>query len=199
MSTQETSLDLLESENIVLLDLFKRIDECRGPSVEDRYDYGKLAKQVIRHLAIRQSSLMNVASGISSTASLRLISNRMSKGGIDRRVAYDEVGDLARNVEIMNLNQGQDFDAPFMALIDAVAPELDWEITEAIPFIRGSLTKEDIANFFWSARYARRHAPTRLNVKGSKWYERVPIVSRFLTMYDHLKDWPASNHEKPRS
>ena len=37
----------------------------------------------------------------------------------------------------MSLNQGQDFDGPLLSLIDAVAPELDWELAEAIPLIRG--------------------------------------------------------------
>ena len=105
-------MDLLESENVLLRDLFDHIDECRGSLVEDRYDHGNLAKQVIRHLAIRQSSLMNVATAISPTSSLRSTGARMLSGGMDRRHAFDEVGDLARDVPVMSINQGQDFDGP---------------------------------------------------------------------------------------
>jgi hypothetical protein len=196
---EKTSLDLLEAENFLLRDLFEQLDIHRGPSIEDRYDHGNLAKLIIRHLAIRQSSLMNVASAISPILSLRSTSARMLNGGTDRRRAYDDIGDLAREVPVMSLNQGQDFDGPLLSLIDAVAPELDWELTEAIPFIRGSLSTEDVATLFRSARYAKRHAPTKLRIKGPRWYERAPIISRLVTVYDHLKDFPASNHDKPRA
>lgn len=199
VSHVKTSLDLLERENTVLCGLFDEIRDCRGQSVEERYDYGNLAKEIIRHLAIRQSSLMNVAATIAPTPSLRSTGERMSNGGKDRRRAYDEVGDLSRNVEVMNLNQGQDFDGPLMALIETVAPELDWELADAIPLIRSSMTAHDIAGRFCSVRYALRHAPTRLSVKGPQWYERAPIISRLLTLYDHLNDYLANNHDKRRS
>lgn len=199
ISRSETSLDLLERENTLLLGLFDQIDECRGSSVEDRYDHGNLAKQVIQHLAIRQSSLMNVGAAISPFLSLRSIGERMIEGGTDRRAAYDEVGDLARDVEVMNLNQGQDFDGPLIDLIGAVKPEMDWELTEAIPLIRRSLHEVDTANVFCTSRYATRHAPTKLSVKGPQWYERAPMISRVVTMYDRIKDFPASNHDKPRT
>ena len=198
-SREKTSLDLLESEDAVLCGLFKEIRDCRGPSVEERYDYGNLAKEIIRHFAVRQSSLMNVAATIASTPALRSTGTRMSSGGTDRRRVYDEVGDLSRNVDVMNLNQGQDFDGPLMALIESVASELDWELDDAIPLIRASLSENDIAGRFCSARYAQRHAPTRLSVKGPRWYERAPIVSRLLTLYDHLNDYLANNHDKRRS
>ena len=99
----------------------------------------------------------------------------------------------------MSLNQGQDFDGPLVSLIDAVAPELNWELAEAIPLIRESLSTEDVVTLFCSARYAKRHAPTKLCVKGPQWYERAPIISRLVTVFDHLRDFPASNHDKPRS
>jgi hypothetical protein len=143
--------------------------------------------------------LMNVASAISPILSLRSTGARMLRGGTERRRAYDDVGDLARVVPVMSLNQGQDFDGPLKSLIDAIAPELDWELAEAIPLIRGSLSSEDAATLFCSARYAKRHAPTKLRVKGPWWYERTPIISRLVTVYDHLKDFPASNHDKPRA
>jgi len=88
---------------------------------------------------------------------------------------------------------------PLIDLIGAVKPEVDWELAEAIPLIRRSLSEVDTANLFCSARYATRHAPTRLSVKGPRWYERVPLISRVVTVYDHFTDYPASNPEKPRS
>jgi len=56
-----------------------------------------------------------------------------------------------------------------------------------------------IATMFCSARYAIQNVPTRLNVKGPRWYERAPIVSGMVTLYDHLQDYPTSNHVQPRS
>jgi hypothetical protein len=195
----QTSLDLLESENILLRDLFHQIDERRGSSVGDRYKYGNLAKQVIRHLAIRQSSLMNVAVAISPFLALRSISDRMRDTGIDRRHAYDDIGDMARDVPVMSLNQGQDFDGTLTTLIDAVTTEMDWELTEAIPLIRRSISLEDSASLFSSARYVQRHAPTKLNQRGPRWYEHVPVVSRVVTVFDHLNDYLARDHYKRRS
>lgn len=108
----QTSLDLLESENLFLRDLFGQLDKCRSSSVGGRYKYGNLAKQTIRHLAIRQSSLMNVAVAITSIPALRATGERMKERGTDRRRIYDDLGDMARNVPVMSLNQGQDFDGP---------------------------------------------------------------------------------------
>jgi hypothetical protein len=93
---------------------------------------------------------------------------RMAIGGTVRRWWYDVVGDMARNVQVINLNQGQDFDGPLMVLIDAIVPELDRELLQAIPLIRKSLDDDDIATMFCSARYAIQHVPTRLNVKGPR-------------------------------
>jgi hypothetical protein len=68
---------------------------------------------------------MDVGGAISPILSLRSTGARMLKGGTDRRRAFDDVGDLAREVPVMSLNQGQDFDGPLVSLIDAVAPELN--------------------------------------------------------------------------
>jgi hypothetical protein len=52
---------------------------------------------------------------------------------------------MARDVGVMSLNQGQDFDGPFTALIDAATAEIDWELAEAIPLIRESVSTENAA------------------------------------------------------
>jgi hypothetical protein len=195
----QTSLDALESENFILRDLFGEIDKCRGASIEDRYNYGNFAKQVIRHLAIRQSSLMNVAAAISTIPSLHSTSDRMRDRGTDRRDAYDQVGNMARDVGVMSLNQGQDFDGPLTALIDAATAEIDWELAEAIPLIRQSVSTEKAAALFSSAHYVHRHAPTKLNRGGPRWYEHVPVISRVVTVVDHLNDYLATDHYRRRS
>jgi len=195
----QTSLDLLQSENLILGDLFDQIDEHRGPSVEDRYDYGNLAKRVINHLALRQSALMNVATAILPIPELHLTGIRMKDRGTTRRVDFDEVGDLARDVSVMDLNQGQDFDGPLGTLIEAASREMDWELSEAIPLIRRSLNAENLDSLFSSAQYIRHHAPTTLSTSGPRWYEHAPIISRVLTVFGHMKNYMATDHYRGRS
>lgn len=193
-SHEHTSLDLLESEDVYLLDLFHQLDEHRGPSVEDRYKYGNLAKQIIRHLSIRQSSLMNVAAVISPISSLHSTCDRMRERGTDRRRTYDEVGDMARDVPVMSLNEGQDFDGPLTALINAATIEMDWELADAIPLIRRSISTVDAAARFSSARYVQRHAPMNLNRRGPRWYEHVRVISRVTTAFGHFNTYLAIDH-----
>lgn len=195
----QTSLDLLQSENLVLRDLFHQLDEHRRSSVGEQYKYGNLAKQIIRHLAIRQSSLMNVAGAVSPISSLRSTSDRMRERGTDRRRTYDEVGDMARDVPVMSLNQGQDFDGPLTALIDAATTEMDWELSDAIPLIRRSISAEDCVALFSSARYSQRHAPMKLNRSGPRWYEHMPVISRVATVFGHMSAYLAIDHYRRRS
>jgi len=168
LSRDETLLDLLERENALLRGLVDQIDERRGSSVENRYDCGDLAKQSIQHLTSRQSSLMNVGAAISPFLSFYSTAERMIDGGTDRRGTYDEVCDLASKVEVTNLNQGQDFEGPLVDLIGAAESEIDWELAKAISLVRRSLSDADTAIILCSARYAKRHAPTRLSVKGPR-------------------------------
>ena len=60
MNNPKSSLDLLEHEDQLLLKLFTTLNSNRGPSVQQRFAYGNAAKQIIRHLAIRQACLMDV-------------------------------------------------------------------------------------------------------------------------------------------
>jgi len=62
---------------------------------------------------------MNVAVAITSIPALRATGERMKERGTDWRRIYDDLGDVARNVPVMSLNQGQDFDGPLMALVNA--------------------------------------------------------------------------------
>ena len=195
--SRRTSLDSLRDENLLLQGLIRRIDENRGSSVEARYNYGNAAKQIIRHVAIRQSSLMDVATAITEVPGLRSTARRMIDKGTDRRVLIDEVGGLSRNIQGLYLNQGQDFDGPLTALIHEMSPEMEWELADAIPLIRLTLSPKDAASRFSTARYVERHAPTSLNTSGPRWYEHAPVISRLVTFYDFLRDHPrASRHER---
>ena len=190
---QVTSLDVLAGENRILRELFDQINASREPSVEARYDYGNAAKQVIRHLALRQASLMDVSHAISGIPALHTTATRMMTRGKDRRSLIDALGDMSRGIQGVYLNQGQDFDSPLTSLIHAVATEVDWELAEAIPLIEGTLDAEERSSLFRSARYIERHAPTRLSASGPRWWEHAPVVSRLVTLFDHLRDHPRAD------
>lgn len=190
------ALDVLQREDQLLKDLFQLVRAAQGSSVEARYDYGNAAKQIIRHLATRQASLMSVARAIFEFPSLRDTAARMIDRGTDRRILIDKVGDMSRSIQSVYLNQGQDFDTPLTSLIDAVNTEIDWELADAIPLIEDTLTAKERSSLFDSARYVERHAPTRLSISGPRWHERAPIVSRIVTIYDHLRDHPRADRVK---
>jgi hypothetical protein len=192
----KTSLDVLIGENRILKDLFHQINASRQSSVESRYEYGNAAKQVIRHLATRHSSLMDVGNAISEVPALETTAARMIGRARDRRTSINKLGDMSRSILSMYLNQGQDFDTPLTALIGAVNTEIDWESTVAIPLIERTLSAEVRRSLFASARYVERHAPTRLSVSGPRWWERAPVFSRLVTIYDHLRDHPRADRVK---
>jgi len=194
--TQETSLDVLLREDRILKDLFARVSASHGSSVEDRYDYGNAAKQIIRHLATRQAALMNVGHAISDFPAMRPAATRMINRGTARRSLIDELGDMSRAIQSLYLNQGQDFDTPLTALIDAVNTEIDWELALAIPFIEHTLSASERMSLFDSARYIERHAPTTLSTSGPRRYEHLPVFSRMVTLFDHLRDHPRADRVK---
>jgi hypothetical protein len=194
--SKRNSLDVLRREDHLLKVLFQRVSAAEGSSVEARYEYGNAVKQIIRHLALRQASLMNVARVTSEFPSLRETANRMIDRGTKRRVLIDKVGDLARSIQGLYLNQGQDLDAPLTSLISEVDMEIDWELADAVPLIERTLSSRERDSLFYDARYVERHAPTRLSPSGPRWHERAPVVSRIVTIYDHLRDHPRADRVK---
>ncbi|HWD95563.1 MAG TPA: SDR family oxidoreductase [Acidimicrobiales bacterium] len=192
---EKNSLDVFEAENVRLLGLIEGIAVCRGSSVEERYEYGNLAKEILRHLAIRQSSLVDVSAVMSTLPNLAHLSSRIMERATELLLSIDEATKLAREVQPVALNVGQDFDGSFVPLIGAVKDEIVWELTSAIPAFREATSTEKLEGRLRTARYVRRHAPTYLNSKGPRWYEHAPVVSRLLTIYEHMNDYPRASRE----
>jgi short-subunit dehydrogenase len=192
---ETTSLDVLENEDERLLGLIQGIAITRGSAVEERYEHGNLAKEILRHLAVRESSLVNVGAVISSVPELRTIGSRMASRAPERRGAIDEATRMARAVQPVALNEGQDFDGVFDPFLDAERQEIEWELSDAIPAMRKAIPEEDARKRFRSARYVRRHAPTFFSTRGPRWYEQAPVVSRLLTIYEHMNDFPRASKE----
>lgn len=185
---KKSSLDLLEHEDEDLLKLFAIVRTNRGPDVHQRFAYGNAAKQTIRHLAIRQACLVDVGRAAVAVDGLAPLGRRMVERATQRRAQVDALGDMSRGVQGIYLNQGQDFDAEIEPLIGEVAAEIEWELREAIPTLRKAARSTPLR--LRRARTVRRRAPTRLSPSGPRWYERAPVVSRLLTIFDHARDHP---------
>jgi hypothetical protein len=184
-----TALDVLRNEDRALLRLFDQIRETRGPSVSERWSHGNFAKRLIRRVAVREAGLMDVLSGIRDVAELGTVAHRLSLDSMQRRKLIDEVERMARGKQGMYLNLGQDFEGPLNELMGLMSSDIEWELSEAIPVIERTVSREATTRFR-SARYVVRHAPTYLNPSGRRWYEHAPVISRILTTFTRLRDYP---------
>jgi hypothetical protein len=191
LETSGSALDLLEREDLELRRLFSVLRQHRGTSVEDRADYGQAAKDVIRHIATREAALVEVAESLGGRPGLERVSAQMHDNFGRRRRHIDRVEKMSRGVQGINLNVGQDFDDELQELERIVGTEIEWELGEAIPQIQHAIgDKPDGDDQMKSAHYLQKHAPTNLEPSGPRWIERAPVVSRLLTVYDHLRDFP---------
>lgn len=194
-----SSLDLLEKEDRILLDLFGQIRSNQGQSVDQRYVYGNAAKQVIRHVSIRQASLMDVVATIKATAAVIAIADRLFDRAVRRRRLYGDLADMSRGIQGIYLNTAQAFNEKISAFMAQIEPEIHWELEESIPTIRGAVSEGLPQRSLRSAHYIRRHAPTRLNPSGPSWRETIPVISRIATLIDHFADHPRATPEDRRS
>lgn len=189
---QGDALDLLEAEDRGILATLEAVDQNRGQGVEQRSRYGDHVKRLIRQVAAREAALVDVENAIAEEPALREIAARLGASTEARRSHIDRVERLSRGVKGVSLNVGQDFDAELQGLIDVLKPEVTWELAEALPTIRTALPEGVRDRSLHSARHVRRHAPTNLHPEGPRWWERAPVVSRLLTIFDHLRDFPSA-------
>jgi hypothetical protein len=189
----DDALDLLEREDVELRRLFAAIEESRADTVGGRAHYGDLAKDVIQHLATREAALVEVARKVEDVGELGGVAASLDADSSSRRELLDRLEKMSRGVQGINLNTGQDFDGVLQRAIDTVGTEIERDLG-AIPAVRGWLSKSE-EDPLRSADYVVRHAPTSLSPQGPRWYERAPVISRLLTVYDRLRDFPrASRH-----
>ena len=192
---EHDSLDVLTNEDHFLLKLFDGLALSRGSSVEERYAYGNLAKECIRHVAVRQSSIVDITRVLEDVPELRTERERLFRGAVERRQLFDQSAMMARGVPLTALGLGQDFDGIFDQLIDALKCEIQWELSGVLSTIRSTLVERQAVGKLRGARYVRRHAPTYLSLKGPQWYERAPVISTLVTIYSHLNDLPRASRE----
>jgi hypothetical protein len=66
--------------------------------------------------------------------------------------------------------------------MQVVGSEIEWELDEALPAIRGSIAGTDREAELKSAGHVARHAPTNLAPDGPRWIERAFLLSRRITL-----------------
>ena len=198
--TSGNALDLLEEEDLKLRQLFSRMRLKQGSSVEERADYGDTAKATIRHLATREAALVELTKATEHDSGLQGIAQRFERSMHEHRPHIDRVEQMSRGVQGINLRVGQDFDGEMQNLMQIIGTEIEWEASEALPAIKGSPSRPQLDDELKSARHVAKHAPTNLDPAGPRWRERAPVVSRIITLYDRLRDFPrGSGGQRPRS
>ena len=70
------------------------------------------------------------------------------------------------------------------------AGEIEWDLDIALPDMKAALRGTERADELKSASHVARHAPTNLHPGGPRWFERAPIISRLVTLYDRMRDYP---------
>jgi hypothetical protein len=195
----DNALDLLENEDLELRRLFTILRNHRGFSVEDRADYGNAAKEVIRHLATREAALVAVAGAIADSPELSTVAEEMQgrQGRLGRRRRHiDRLERMSRGVQGINLKVGQDFDGEMQQVEQIIGTEIEWDVDEGIPRVQHALAKSDEMDSLKTAQYVEKHAPTKLDPSGPRWFERAPFISRLLTIYDRMRDFPLGRSSK---
>jgi hypothetical protein len=190
ITRSDDALDLLEGEDLELRRLFVAIEEARGDTVRGRAIYGDLAKDAIQHLATREAATVEVARKIAGVDELSSVAAALDVDSSSRRELLDRLEKMSRGVQGINLNTGQDFDGVLRRVIETVSPEVERDLAQTVPAVRAWLSKSDEDDPLRSADYVVRHAPTSLSPGGPRWYERAPVISRMLTIYDRLRDFP---------
>jgi hypothetical protein len=189
-----TSLDLLEDEDRKILGIVNQFEDQSGTQVVDRANNGNRAKLLVRHMAVREAALMDVVCGLRQ-AGLSPLADTFTGDLARRRRHMDAVEKMSRSVQGIYLNTGQDFDPELSDLLDTVRPELVWDLHHGIPAARRELEPGRRSELFHPARHVTRHAPTNLSPAGPTWWERAPVVSRLVTIYHHLRDYPRATRD----
>jgi hypothetical protein len=183
------ALDVLEHQDGALLALFAQLESSTGPAVTARYDHGNQGKRLIRRIALREAAKADLVDTLGGIPELAEVRHRLIGTVEERRNAINTLDLMGRGVRPIDLNKTQDFDAAVAELRRIVVPEINWELAAGIATIHNSLTANQRATLH-SARYLRRHAPTKLDPERFRRRERIRIIGWVLTAWDHMLDRP---------
>ncbi len=143
-----SSLDLLEHEDLRLRAEFGHVRAVLSPAVEQRAEYGELAKSVIGRVATREAALVDVAHAAADVPELEAVSDRLAQQSTIRRQVMHRVEKMSRRG--ITPNPGQDFSREFTELMQIVGSEIEWDLDEAVPALRQALERrgkvQDLTN-----------------------------------------------------
>lgn len=179
------ALDLLEYENRAIIEILHRFE-----NTDEKLRHGLAGKLLVEHLAVREAAREAVAQALLAEPDLADLGAALEEGIGDRRRALDRLDELARGVQPVNLNQGQDFDGEVASIKGGLRAEIDQDVALRLPRLRERVEGARRKRLLPSAMFIRHHAPTHLHPEGRRWYERLWPLVRLHALYDWLRGFP---------
>ncbi len=192
-----TSFDAWERANGQIVEILRVIDTHRGSSVDDRAEYGKLAKLLLRRAAVHEAAIADVLGAVSDMPQVDGIVEKVEAEAAARRELLDSMERKSRGVQGINLNQGSDFDVDLVAYDAVVRGQVPWERDVALPALRNVV--RGCEGRLHDEAYIVRHSPLRFG-ENRRWHGSPrSLAAWFLTASSHLGDFPWwSQHDAPR-
>ena len=188
-----TALDQLEYEDRALLEIMDGFERA-----SERLEHGMAGKLFVEHLAVREAAREAVAEALRERPGVDDVVARLEDGVPERRRELARLDELARGVQPINLNQGQDFDAVARPVIGTLRAEIDAELKTVLPSVRAVVPGRELDRLLPTARWTRRHAPTHPNPHGRQRHERFKPVVRLHALYDWLRGFPTGGMRPSR-
>ncbi len=187
------AVDQLEYEDRALLEILGQFQEAH-----DRLQHGMAGKLFVEHLAVREAARESVAECLRGHDRLSDLADRLEHGLPERREQLARLDELARGVQPINLNQGQNFDAIAEPVAAQLRSEIGTDLSEVLPAIRARASRGELDDLLPSARWTRRHAPTHPNPEGRQRHEGFKPWVRLHALYDWVRGFPTGGTRPSR-
>jgi hypothetical protein len=139
LNGRDRAVDLLEDEDFELRRLFTRLHAARGGSVVERAEYDDLVVRTLRHVSAREAALMEVTRVVSTEGGLRRVVSKYQSTLPKRRRLIERLERMSRGARRPEPDRREEFDAGFHDLVQLLGTEIEWDLDEALPAIRGVL------------------------------------------------------------
>jgi hypothetical protein len=90
-------------------------------------------------VSAREAALTEVTRVVSTEGGLRRVASTYQRTGPKRRRLIDRLERMSRGARRAELKQREDFDADLHDLVQLLGTEIEWDLDEALPAIRGVL------------------------------------------------------------
>jgi hypothetical protein len=190
-------LDLLRYEDHAVRQVLHEFESSADDSPQGRLQHGHAGKLLVEHLAIREAAKEQLADSLALVPETSDIARALMAGEDSRREALAQLDEMARGIQAINLNQGQDFDAEVRTVSDLLMQEITEELTKTIPALETQLSAQ-VRKKFPRAKYVRKHAPTHPNPGGRQWHERFGPMVRLHALFDFFRGFPTGGAKPSR-